>query len=519
MKGKSKYLIFLFLLLVICSGIVTYAWYATRANGAGTVNSAKWNVSFKNGEDSITNNFNINLGNATWTNGYGNVASGKIAPGSSTTFNITLDATGTETDVDYTVEIWETQGLEDFEILADNSSGTIDYSTETGAMVRNIPITILWNGGTFGDTTKEARDVALANQNLTIPITIIASQKMALRYTVYFSSNGSTVATKRVDEGTQIGTLPEAPTRLGYTFTGWFTSENGGSEVTATTEPSGGTIYYAHWTEKYVTVSFNSDGGSSVSSIPVQEGSTFANSNINIPTSTKDGYDFNKWYDSNNNELTTSTVIMSNITFTADWIRKVCILSSGTSKTVGSKYSCDLGDGELRNFYVLKVNTDDVKLIMERNITDTILVNNSKLLDWNSAIHFFDEGNPGYSITGAWDNVISISLPSIQDIADAGGITNFNYETDSSCAFFGASNLNDASKKTNYIWLYDYSRACSNHGCTNSLPDIDGYPFGYWTLDSVANNSNNAWIVGRGGRTDILNKSEESVGLRPVIKV
>ena len=197
----------------------------------------------------------------------------------------------------------------------------------------------------------------------------------------------------------------------------------------------------------------------------------------------------------------------------------VCALLDGTSKQVGAKYDCDPGDGIHRTFYVLKVNSNDIDLIMDRNITDTILVNNSKLLDWNSAIHFFDEGNPGYSITGAWDNVISISLPSIQDIADAGGITNFNYETDSNCAFFGASNLNDASKKTNYIWLYDYSRACSNHGCTNSLPDIDGYPFGYWTLDSVANNSNNAWIVGRGGRTDILNKSEESLGVRPVIKV
>ena len=77
MKGKSKYLVLLILLLVICSGLVTYALFRTNKSGNANVNAARWNVVFKNGESEIENNFNIQLSNAEWTNPLGNVASGK----------------------------------------------------------------------------------------------------------------------------------------------------------------------------------------------------------------------------------------------------------------------------------------------------------------------------------------------------------------------------------------------------------------------------------------------------------
>ena len=127
MKYRSKYLILLILLLFICSSIFTYALFRSNKRGNANINAAKWNIVFKNGEDVISNNFNISLENVEWTNPLGNVATGKIAPGSYATFYITLDATNTETDVDYVAQIDSSFNLTSFSVSLLEDSGTIHY--------------------------------------------------------------------------------------------------------------------------------------------------------------------------------------------------------------------------------------------------------------------------------------------------------------------------------------------------------------------------------------------------------
>ena len=66
--------------------------------------------------------------------------------------------------------------------------------------------------------------------------------------TTGWAGTGST-ATKTITTGNQYGTLPNV-SRLGYTFTGWYTQQTGGSQVNASTTytlESDSTIY-AHWT-------------------------------------------------------------------------------------------------------------------------------------------------------------------------------------------------------------------------------------------------------------------------------
>ena len=48
----------------------------------------------------------------------------------------------------------------------------------------------------------------------------------------------------------------------------------------------------------------------------------------------------------------------------------ICELSEGTSKTIGSKYTCHLDSD--RTFYVLEVTDDNISLIMDQNIGDTV---------------------------------------------------------------------------------------------------------------------------------------------------
>ena len=68
--------------------------------------------------------------------------------------------------------------------------------------------------------------------------------------TVTFSANGGSVSTetKTVSYGATYGTLP-TPTRSGYTFEGWYTAAEGGSNVSSLTKvtQTGAHTLYAHW--------------------------------------------------------------------------------------------------------------------------------------------------------------------------------------------------------------------------------------------------------------------------------
>ena len=53
-----------------------------------------------------------------------------------------------------------------------------------------------------------------------------------------------------------MGTLPEAPTRIGYTFASWNTqADGGGTEFTADTAVTADITVYAQWTSSNATIS------------------------------------------------------------------------------------------------------------------------------------------------------------------------------------------------------------------------------------------------------------------------
>ncbi|MBP3697665.1 MAG: bacterial Ig-like domain-containing protein [Clostridia bacterium] len=75
-------------------------------------------------------------------------------------------------------------------------------------------------------------------------------------YTVTFNTNGGTCSTanKTVTYASTYGTLP-TPTRIGYTFNGWYTSSSGGAKITSSTDVSitANQTLYAQWTEIVLT--------------------------------------------------------------------------------------------------------------------------------------------------------------------------------------------------------------------------------------------------------------------------
>lgn len=150
-------------------------------------------------------------------------------------------------------------------------------------------------------------------------LTLIAKWKALDKPTITFNGNGGTSSEDggQVNfDGTLVGTLPLA-TRTGYTFTGWFTESDGGTKLENNSNFSGISEIYAHWTINSYTISFNSDGGSDVSPISVEYGSTYLDK---LPTPTKSKYKFLGWYTSDGSKVTdTDTMGASDITLNAHW--------------------------------------------------------------------------------------------------------------------------------------------------------------------------------------------------------
>ena len=168
------------------------------------------------------------------------------------------------------------------------------------------------------------------NQTVTGDITLYAHWTVNT-YTLTFDANGgsTTETTRKVQYGNQYGTLP-TPTRTGYTFSGWYTAKNGGSQATQTTTMgAANTTLYAHWTIKSYAVTFDANGGSAVASQKVQHGSK-ATSPAN-PTRT--GYTFSGWYTARNGgtKYDFNQTVTGDITLYAHWTVNTYTLTFDTN--------------------------------------------------------------------------------------------------------------------------------------------------------------------------------------------
>ena len=119
---------------------------------------------------------------------------------------------------------------------------------------------------------------------------------------------------------------PTAPTRTGYTFTGWYTDAARTQLFDFTnTAVTTSTQLYAGWSINQYTVSFNSSGGTAIANVPVSYGAT-----ISEPTTpTRTGYTFNGWYtNAGRTQLFNfATAITANLQLYAEWSTNQYIVS------------------------------------------------------------------------------------------------------------------------------------------------------------------------------------------------
>ncbi len=151
------------------------------------------------------------------------------------------------------------------------------------------------------------------------------AQWIANKYTLSFNGNGgSSPAATTVTYDGKYGTLPSS-TRTGYTFAGWFTEANAGTQITTETDVriTAAQTIYAQWSANTYTISFdlNTGEGAAPAAITVVYDSSYGQLPENIPVKT--GYNFKGWYTAANGgvkiENTSKVTRASGHTLYAQW--------------------------------------------------------------------------------------------------------------------------------------------------------------------------------------------------------
>ena len=246
--------------------------------------------------------------------------------------------------------------------------------------------------GSFGNYAYSVDLTQTKAENMVLTLSAASNKRFVIFYAYYSTSGGDPVETCTVtfnslngDDPTQVivnknGTIgnkmPTDPTKdtdtinqIRYPFGGWYksddpdnvdyTSEN---KVTSSTIIDADTNVYAYWiATNYYIISFETNGGSAIDSVEVDEGKHIA-----TPVSTREGYNLEGWYtsetfDANTKVDFTKDTFTKNTTLYAKW-EEIAIQEPGHFVKVTN--TADIVDG---GKYLITYEKDDILRAFDGN--------------------------------------------------------------------------------------------------------------------------------------------------------
>ncbi len=177
-----------------------------------------------------------------------------------------------------------------------------------------------WNTEQVG--TKDGK--VGASYTITGHATLYAQWTLA-SYTITFEGNGEGASTTPSITGNYntVINLPTAPSRTGYTFTGWNTEQVGTKDgkVGASYTITGNATLYAQWTAKSYTITF--DGNEATSTVPDPKTGDYDTSITLPPAPSRTGHTFTGWnteqVGTKDGKVGASYTITGNATLYAQW--------------------------------------------------------------------------------------------------------------------------------------------------------------------------------------------------------
>ena len=201
------------------------------------------------------------------------------------------------------------------------------------------------------EPTNETSIITLNANGGTIPVT-----------SGWTNASDNKTATKELTYGNEYGELP-TPVRTNYLFAGWEDENNNIITSSSTVNNSQAHSLFAKWILP-VTVSFNPNGGNvSTSSKTVN----FQEQYGTLPIPTRDGYRFVNWKDSNNNVISSSSIvnIQTNHTLTANWEQHFTFVTRQNANQITAGDEVAFAS---EHFYVLSSNSTNTELIAKYNL-------------------------------------------------------------------------------------------------------------------------------------------------------
>lgn len=163
-----------------------------------------------------------------------------------------------------------------------------------------------------------------------------------------------------------------SPSKSGYEFLGWYDAATSGNKVEQIVKGStGNKILYAQWKQlqNTHTVSFNSNGGSTIDPRECVEGSTLDLTTI-IPT--KAGSNFAGWL--YGGEIVKSVVVTKDMTLKAQWIA-TDIATTSVETEANFKYTVDASSN-------IKVTQTSIRMYLTVDKTTYSNLSNFKIVLW-----------------------------------------------------------------------------------------------------------------------------------------
>ena len=192
----------------------------------------------------------------------------------------------------------------------------LTLASNSGSLVKAGYTFAGWNTQANGSGTSYAVESSYAVE---ASLTLYAQWTANTLTVTYDSQLGSAITAGSTTTGGSISASPGAPSRTGYTFTGWFTATSGGIAISFpyTHGRTANFTLYAQWTVMTFSVTFNGNGhtGGSVPSAQTKTYGVALTLATNTGSLVKTGYTFAGW-----NTLANG---------------------SGTSYAVGSSYAVD----------------------------------------------------------------------------------------------------------------------------------------------------------------------------------
>ncbi len=204
--GSTLLIIFLIAVIMVTSSIGLYAWakYTSSINGTATAQVAKWSFKLVDG---VTETSDVIEFAFTRTDGYEHVAEGRLAPGTFGEFEIGIDARGTETILEYTIDVelenkptnlkLYSDSARTEEIAVTNNTFSIKGDMDLEEVKSIKTVTVYWNwpyesGNDLADTND-------AGKKVNMQISVTGTEVLQLETEVIsFTIDGTTY---NMDEG------------------------------------------------------------------------------------------------------------------------------------------------------------------------------------------------------------------------------------------------------------------------------------------------------------------------------